>query len=221
MRAEKGPSVAKAACMSPGGDCTLSLVGDLGADVATRRDRFETRATILQSAAELTAAHGVRALGVNVLAEAAGCDKVLIYRYFGGLDGVLEALGAERMLWPRVEIENEGGGASLSEALQSVVLEEWVSMWGDALLLQAAAAELGGNNALGRAVAAQREERHTEIISSLRTTHRVPPYVDLDALLELLSAAVTLFALRTPRTPQAWRRIEKTIGMVARALLES
>ncbi|HSU93622.1 MAG TPA: helix-turn-helix domain-containing protein [Gemmatimonadaceae bacterium] len=188
--------------------------------MATRRDRFETRATILRSAAELIAAHGVRALGVNVLAEAAGCDKVLIYRYFGGLDGVLEALGAERMLWPRVEIENEGGDASLSEALQSVVLEEWAAISGDALLLQAATAELGDDNALGRAVAAQRTERHAELISLLRTTHRVPPYVDLDALLELLSAAVTLFALRTPDTPQKWRRIEKTIGMVARALLE-
>jgi len=220
MREEEGPSIARGACVSPSGDSTLSLVGDLGEDVATRRDRFETRATILRSAAELIAAHGVRALGVNVLAEAAGCDKVLIYRYFGGLDGVLEALGAERMLWPRVEIENEGGDASLSEALQSVVLEEWAAISGDALLLQAATAELGDDNALGRAVAAQRTERHAELISLLRTTHRVPPYVDLDALLELLSAAVTLFALRTPDTPQKWRRIEKTIGMVARALLE-
>ena len=220
MREEEGPSIASGACVSPSGDSTLSLVGDLGEDVATRRDRFETRATILRSAAELIAAHGVRALGVNVLAEAAGCDKVLIYRYFGGLDGVLEALGAERMLWPRVEIENEGGDASLSEALQSVVLEEWAAISGDALLLQAATAELGDDNALGRAVAAQRTERHAELISLLRTTHRVPPYVDLDALLELLSAAVTLFALRTPDTPQKWRRIEKTIGMVARALLE-
>jgi AcrR family transcriptional regulator len=209
--------------VSPGGDSSLSLVGDLREDVAIRKDRFETRATILRSAAELIAAHGVRALGVNVLAEAAGCDKVLIYRYFGGLDGVLEALGAERMLWPRVEIEKEGGDASdasLAEALQSVVLEEWAAISGDALLLQAATAELGDDNALGRAVAAQRAERHSEIISLLRTTHRVPPYVDLDSLLELLSAAVTLFALRTPGTPQGWRRIEKTIGMVARALLE-
>ena len=221
MRDEKGPWVARDACMSPSGDSILSLVGDLGEDVATRRDRFETRATILRSATELIAAHGVRALGVNALAEAAGCDKVLIYRYFGGLDGVLESLGAERMLWPRVEIEKEGGDPSLAEALQSVVLEEWAAISGDALLRQAAAAELGGDNALGRAEAAQRAERHAEIISSLRTTHRVPPYVDLDALLELLSAAVTLLALRTPATPQGWRRMEKTIGMVARALLES
>jgi AcrR family transcriptional regulator len=196
-------------------------MGDLRDGVSTRRDRFETRAAILRSAAELIAAHGVGALGVNALAKAAGCDKVLIYRYFGGLDGVLEALGAERMLWPRVHVESESGNGSLAEAVQSIVLEEWAALESDALQRQAAAAEIADSNALGRAVATQRVERHAEIIASLRSTYRVPPYVDLEALLELLSAAATAFALRAPSTPQEWRRIEKTIGMVARALLEA
>jgi AcrR family transcriptional regulator len=208
------------------------------------RDRFATRAAILQSAAELVAARGVGALGVNLLASAAKCDKVLIYRYFGGLDGVLEALGAERMVWPRVEVEGEeGGGAgdvSLADAVQSVVLEEWAALAGGALMLQAGAAEVVGGNALGETAAAQRAERHAEVIASLRAKHRVPPYVDLPALVELLSAALTLFALRAassagarsalaeqsapaldPGTPQGWRRIEKTVGVVTRALLES
>ena len=50
------------------------------------RDRFATRAVILESAAAIVAAEGVAGIGVNSLAEAARCDKVLIYRYFGGLD---------------------------------------------------------------------------------------------------------------------------------------
>ena len=64
------------------------------------RDRFATRAALLNAAASIIASHGLPQLGVNSLAHAANCDKVLIYRYFGGLDGVLAALGAERMLWP-------------------------------------------------------------------------------------------------------------------------
>jgi AcrR family transcriptional regulator len=202
-------------------------------DVVKHRDRFATRATILHSAAELVAAHGVGALGVNVLAQAAGCDKVLIYRYFGSLDGVLQALGAERMVWPRVEVDGGGGGggagdadASLADAVQSVVLEEWAALSRDALMLHAGSAELIGRNALGRVAAAQRSERHAEIIASLRAGHRVPPYVDLEAMLEILSAALTAFALRAasagedPTAPAGWRRIEKTVGMIARALLE-
>jgi AcrR family transcriptional regulator len=208
------------------------------------RDRFATRAAILQSAAELVAAHGIGELGVNLLADAAKCDKVLIYRYFGGLDEVLEALGAERMLWPRVELQSDDGDGngdiSLADAVQSLVLEEWAALSGGALMLQAGAAEVARNNPLGEATAAQRAERHEEVIASLRAKHRVPPYLDLAALVELLSAALTLFALRTasgttahsepaeksalvldPNTPHGWRRIEKTVGVVARALLES
>jgi len=217
------------------------------------RDRFATRAAILQSAEELVAVQGVEAVGVNALAKAAGCDKVLIYRYFGGVDGVLAALGAERMVWPRVEVEAGGsvderdGDTSLAETVQSAVLEEWAALAGGALILRAEAAEVRGGNALGRAVAVQRSERHGEIITALRESHRIPPYVDLEALVELLSAALTLFALRAasgtgrtqrhpgadvqspakgvhpldPDTAEGWRRIEKTIGVITRALLES
>ena len=43
---------------------------------------------------------GFAGLGVNGLARRSGSDKQLIYRYFGGIEGVLEALGgkvAERL----------------------------------------------------------------------------------------------------------------------------
>jgi AcrR family transcriptional regulator len=217
------------------------------------RDRYATRAAILASAAELVAAQGVEAVGVNALAQAAGCDKVLIYRYFGGLDGVWAALGEERMVWPRVELEGGNGSGghdgdlSLADAVESVVLEEWAALGGGALMLRAESAELAGDDSLGRAVGEQRLDCHAEIIAALRDRHRIPPYVDLEALLEILSAALTVFALRTAfspggtsaqrgarsrqlktgarpldaATPEGWRRIEKTVGMIARALLES
>jgi AcrR family transcriptional regulator len=206
------------------------------------RDRFATRAAIMESAAELVAAHGVSALGVNALADAAGCDKVLIYRYFGGLDGVLQALGAERMLWPATQLPDasDGGDASLADAVHAVLLEEWAALTGGALMLGASAAEVVGANSLGSATASQRAERHASMIAALREKHRVPPYVDLPALVEILSAALTLFALRAahakeggagessphsppfdPASPAGWRRIEKTVTALTRALLDS
>jgi len=204
------------------------------------RDRFATRAAILDSAAELIAAKGVGALGVNGLADAAGCDKVLIYRYFGGLDGVLSALGAERMLWPSALPTEADGDVSLADAVYAVLLEEWAALSGGALMLGASAAEVVGANALGPTTAAQRTERHASMIALLREQYRVPPYVDLPALVEILSAALTLFALRAahaseraesdssphahafdPNSPAGWRRIEKTVTAMARALLDA
>jgi AcrR family transcriptional regulator len=206
------------------------------------RDRFATRAVILESAAAIVAARGVAGIGVNSLAEAARCDKVLIYRYFGGLDGVLSALGAERMVWPRVQLGEDGseGDASLAEAVEALLLEEWAALSGGTLMLASAGAELAeGGASLAAATSMQRAELHGRMIVALREKHRIPPYVDLPALLELLSAALTLFALRAaqapsagrvgsrtaptppfdPATPEGWRRVEKMVAAVTRALL--
>ena len=205
------------------------------------RDRFATRAAIIESAASLVASGGVSHLGVNSLADAASCDKVLIYRYFGGLDGVLAAVGAERMLWPPVELppENDDSNASLAEAVQSLLLEEWATLSGGALMLQSAVSELeSSRSSLAHATAQQRDEQHVRMIATLKARYRVPPYVDLAALMELLSSALTLFALRTsqaqgdrrasspvqhldPATPDGWRRIEKILGAITRALLDA
>ncbi len=56
-------------------------------------NREETTERILEAGLDLLAEEGFAALGVNTLARKAGADKQLIYRYFGGLDGVLAALG--------------------------------------------------------------------------------------------------------------------------------
>jgi AcrR family transcriptional regulator len=193
------------------------------------RDRFATRAAILESAEQIIARGGVPSLGLNALARAAGCDKVLIYRYFGGLEGVLEALGAERMLWPAVG--GEGGAASLADALRDLVLEEWAALRDDPLMREAALSECTSQQSLAGAGRTQRREHHAKQVATLEKAYRLPPFVDLPALVELLSAALTLLALRAvhttpdpgaafdPATPQGWRRIEKTVGAITRAML--
>jgi AcrR family transcriptional regulator len=199
------------------------------------RDRFATRATLLNSAASIIASGGLPQLGVNSLAHAANCDNVLIYRYFGGLDGVLAALGAERMLWPHVELtpDDANHNPSLADSVTDLLLEEWAALSSATLILQSATAELTTHNPLGAAASFQRTELHAQIIAKIQTAHHVPPYIDLPALLELLSAALTLFALRSahaehselsesfdPATPQGWRRIEKMLSAITRALLD-
>ena len=63
------------------------------------RDRSATSARILKAATELLAEGGFQNFGVNAVARRAGCDKQLIYRYFGGMDGLVDAIGAELALW--------------------------------------------------------------------------------------------------------------------------
>ena len=59
------------------------------------RDRSATSARILKAATELLAEGGFQNFGVNAIARRAGCDKQLIYRYYSGMDGLIDAIGSE------------------------------------------------------------------------------------------------------------------------------
>lgn len=67
------------------------------------RDREATRRRILAAVGEVLAESGFRALGINAIAKRAGVDKVLIYRYFGGLPELLAAYAEDGDFWWREE----------------------------------------------------------------------------------------------------------------------
>lgn len=64
------------------------------ADAAPRtRDRARTEEAIIAAARDVLAEHGFQGFGINAIARRAGCDKQLLYRYYGGLDGLADAIG--------------------------------------------------------------------------------------------------------------------------------
>ena len=63
------------------------------------RDRPRTEALIRAAARDVLAETGFQGFGVNAVARRAGCDKQLIYRYFGGLEGLVDAIGADLATW--------------------------------------------------------------------------------------------------------------------------
>lgn len=70
---------------------------------AVTRDKDATKARLIDAVGVLLAREGFGTLGVNTVASQAGVDKVLIYRYFGGMPGLLAAFGASADFWPSIE----------------------------------------------------------------------------------------------------------------------
>ena len=66
------------------------------------RDKEQTKSKILQAVGKLLA-DGQTSPGVNSVAREAGVDKVLIYRYFGGMPELLKAYLASGEFWPDFE----------------------------------------------------------------------------------------------------------------------
>lgn len=80
----------------------------LKAPDAKLRDREATRTRLITAVGTLLAREGFKGLGVNAVAREAGVDKVLIYRYFGGLSELIAAFGREGNFWPSIK-ELAGG----------------------------------------------------------------------------------------------------------------
>lgn len=67
------------------------------------RDRQATEQELVDAVGRLLVRDGAAAFGVNAVAREAGVDKVLIYRYFEGMDGLLRAFAESEAFWPSVE----------------------------------------------------------------------------------------------------------------------
>ncbi|WP_320824458.1 helix-turn-helix domain-containing protein [Reinekea sp.] len=67
------------------------------------RDRVETEQRLITAAGQVLARDGFGKLGVNAIARQAGVDKVLIYRYFDGLPGLIKAYAKQGDFWPGVD----------------------------------------------------------------------------------------------------------------------
>lgn len=67
-------------------------------------DRKEkTKEKLIKAVGKVLAENGFKGLGVNKVARAAGVDKVLVYRYFGGLAELIGEYSRTVDFWPSVE----------------------------------------------------------------------------------------------------------------------
>ena len=89
------------------------------------RNREATRIRLIQAVGTLLAREGFRALGVNAVAREAGVDKALIYRYFGGLKGLIAAFGGHESFWPSVK---ELAGGDLEAFIRLPIAERAAQM---------------------------------------------------------------------------------------------
>ena len=193
------------------------------------RDRQATIARILAAAEGIIARSGVAAVGVNAVAESAGVDKVLIYRYFGGRTQLLRALSRERRLWPEIELPPAHDSSSLGDDLAALLLATARALRAQPLARRAAAWQMTERDELARDAAAARDAHARAVAAALRARHRTPAFVDLEAIVALLFASITQLALHAGaggtyaglelRREEDWLRAERALTRLVSALL--
>jgi AcrR family transcriptional regulator len=68
--------------------------------------RKQTEQKILEAVGRIVKVNGFKGLGINVIAREAGCDKVLIYRYFTSLDGLIQSFLYQNDLYSNLNLDD-------------------------------------------------------------------------------------------------------------------
>lgn len=195
------------------------------------RNRDETRAAILRAAQELLADEGFSSFGVNALARRSGHDKQLIYRYFGGLDGLIDALGEALAGWVATRMDPviaADPGPGYGDLIEAVLLAYLDALRSDSLMQRLVAWELSDPSPHVRRLADQRAQGLGELVARLRGDRTPPPGVDAPAVNAVLIAAVQHLVLAgavsgrftgMPLATEAdWDRAKATLGRLIRAV---
>lgn len=193
------------------------------------RDREATRQLLIQAVGKTLAHQGFTKLGVNAVAQEAGVDKVLIYRYFGGMKGLIAAFGQEGDFWPSIE-ELAGGDI---ESFRQLPLEDKLCALGRNFLAgirkrpltqEIMAWEMVERNDLTVELETIRETR------MLRFAEMFLPFdgrgVDLMAISAIIGAGISYLVCRSRTVrwyngvdlgeEEGWKRIERGIEQVVR-----
>jgi len=192
------------------------------------RNRGETEAALRRAARDLLAEQGFSGLGVNAVARRAGCDKQLIYRYFGGLDGLLAALGADLAQWVDEAASPPSAPESYADLVEAMLLRLARALRSDPLVRQITAWEVMQPSPLLAPLSRARSAALQAWVEARRGSLVPPAGADAPALVALLVAGVQHLAL-AEHAGQAfagltlddagWARIEAMVARLVRAAL--
>ena len=199
-----------------------------------QRDRAATRQRILAAVGNVLAAEGFRGLGINAIAKRAGADKVLIYRYFGDLDGLLAAYAEESDFWWSVD---ELIGPDLAKPKRDT-LPAWfglvfrrhiAALRARPVTLEIMGWETVEPNELTAALSTVRERRSLAVMENLLARFHPPPDVDVAAVVAIFGAACNYLLIRARGVrhfqgldlgrKDGWERLIVTMERLAEAVL--
>ncbi|GAB3331133.1 TetR/AcrR family transcriptional regulator [Larkinella ripae] len=187
-------------------------------------------ARILQAVGEVIAERGTNRIGINAVAEKAGVNKVLIYRYFGGWEGLMQRFLQEGSILAKYN----------NQFLESAVVSEGASGHQNRVnyligLLRELRARTSAQEMLkwemsnpglcvSQKLATTRNESYQKVIEKFFADENE----DLTAVSAVLISGITMLLLMAPsqsqfmnvdlKSEEGWQRIEQAIQQVYKAL---
>ncbi len=192
-----------------------------------KRDRERTKNKILKAVGEVIEQHGTEKVGVNLIARQAGVNKVLIYRYFGGVDGLMEQ-------YVKIGQYTSNSSNEFIDNLEAPSPENRAKVWTD--ILTTALSDLRKRKAtrdlirweLGAGKPVLSDARNDVGSRMIEKVGPLPNYPNTNALLALLIGGIYHLTVSADyrdkmmevdlQSEEGWNQIEKAVKDIVMAL---
>ncbi|HXP73973.1 MAG TPA: helix-turn-helix domain-containing protein [Stellaceae bacterium] len=196
-----------------------------------RKSRVKTELGILKALEGVLTRHGFEGLGVNAVAQAAGVSKELIYRYFGGLEGLILAWVEERDYWSIRRIDGtqhrlEVAGADAKTMMRHSLKTFLRDLRSKPQIQEIRRWEVHSRSPLARRIARRREEAGRRLMSKIPED----PAHDIAAIYGVLQAGLCYLVLRSTvlksyggvslRSAGGWKRFERAVDEILDAVFD-
>lgn len=187
--------------------------------------RAATEAELVEAFGRVVRRKGLRNVGVNEVLKEAGVGKALLYRYFGGLPGLVRAWGQQARVWPRladlVPLSSAKAAGSTAALLKRIVVRNADVHRADPVRIEMLADELMARTPISGALSEIRGEvgrDHAAVFASS------PGFRRHRLLMVVMMAAASYLAMRAVKSPRfmgedlsdqaTWARVMREIEAI-------
>ncbi|GGC03357.1 TetR/AcrR family transcriptional regulator [Dyadobacter sediminis] len=192
-------------------------------DKIKKRDRERTKGKILKAVGEVIEQHGTEKVGVNLIARTAGVNKVLIYRYFNSVDGLMEEYVKSGEYTSTYEAEYFESIPNLHPDERSKALTSLMHTFMNDLRARKSTRDLLRWE-IGTGKSMLSDARNQVAKKILEKIGDLPNYNDTSALIAFLSAGIYFLAISADyrekmldvdlHSDEGWKRIENIIERI-------
>lgn len=184
--------------------------------------RRSTENSLLEAFGRIVQRSGLRSIGVNEVLKEAGVGKAALYRYFGGLPGLVEAWGHRNRIWPpAAQLAPLASGDESVTTLQRIVRSNAEEHRANPVRIEMLADELMAPTAISGALAGIRRrvgQEHAKAFADNRLFHA---HRDLMIVVMAAASFLAMRAVRAPRfmgadlaEERTWQRLMKRIDRI-------
>lgn len=186
------------------------------------KNRHATEQTLIKAVNDIIEESGFEGLGINAIAAKAKVSKMLIYRYFGSLDGLIVAYIQQNDYWINFN-EQLPDKEHIGEFIKQVYKRQIVELRKSYTMKRLYRWELSTDNKIVRELREKRENKGIMLVEAIGklTQH---PQRETAAIASIVSAAISYLALLEENCPiynglklqeeSGWKQLEEGINIL-------